>query len=544
MIRAMKDATGRPDRARRDAGARPDRAPRDAGVRPDLPLEPDRETLERWFDATRDELVRFVEQIPTAPSWDHEGVRAVVESFQEGVPEEGRPYEAVLERLRPAFAKALGTTGTGYFAYIPGGGIPTAGLASVVANFTNRFINVSFAAPALVQIETTTLAWLARMMGMPEGAGGIFTSGGSLSNLAAICAARAARLGGENEGGVLYFSEQTHASVAKAARVAGFPERALRVLPVDARFRLVPDALAQAVAEDRRASLRPFFVVTNAGTTNTGAVDPTPAILEIAREHGLWTHVDGAYGGFFRAVPGEGEHLLPGLERCDSITLDPHKGLFLPYGTGCLLVREPQTLIAAHGSKAHYLADTMGIEDVANYTDWSPELSRDFRGLRVWLPFMVHGVAAFRAQLAEKLALTRRAHERLAQARLGDEPLFDVVDEPQLSIVAFRARPPAGHRLDASAFGAEVLRRVNARKRVFLSSTTIDGRYVLRLCILSFRSHAEHVDDAVTSLIEEARDLAGARGAGARSAAGGANRGAGAAADRGAGAADTQLRNS
>jgi aromatic-L-amino-acid decarboxylase len=493
----MCPATPGPDPERASASAAPPASP-------GLPLEPDAATLARWFDLTRDELVRFVEEIPTAPSWDHEGVKELAEAFRRTpIPESGGRFEDVLERLRPAFAKALGTTGPGYLAYIPGGGIPTAGLASVLANVTNRFVNVAFGAPALATLEEATLRWLAVLMGYPETAGGIFTSGGSLSNLAAICAARAARLGGENEGGTLYYSEQTHASVAKAARVAGFTGRALRPIAVDARLRLVPESLERALAEDEAAGRRPFLVVTNAGTTNTGAVDPTPAVVEIARRHGLWVHADAAYGGFFRIVPDEGPRLLPGLEDCDSITLDPHKGLFLPYGTGCLLVRDVEALRRAHGSQASYLQDTMGMDGVMNFTDYSPELSRDFRGLRVWLPFMVHGVGAFRAQLAEKLALSRRAYERLRE-----EALFEMLDEPQLSIVAFRARPPAGHALDADAFGAEVLKRVNARKRVFLSSTAIEGRYVLRICVVSFRTHEAHVDDAVDSLIEEARAIA------------------------------------
>ena len=466
------------------------------------PLEPDTATLHEWLALATNYVERQVAGLEQAPSWASDAAPAAVAKIRTlPVPETGRPLADVIAALDPAVQASFTTTGPGYLAYIPGGGIPTAAIADLIACVTNRFVNVDVAAPALAEIERTTLRWLAQLLGMPEGSGGIFTSGGSLSNLAAIVAARAQLLGEEFADGTIYFSEETHACVAKAARIAGFPGRALRVVPVDARKRLVPDALARMIREDRAAGRKPFLVVANAGTTNTGAVDPLPAILGLAREHGLWAHADGAYGGVFRLADG-GDALLPRLGEYDSMTIDPHKGLFLPYGTGVLLVRDPEGLKRAHASTASYLQDVTHGE-MLGFTDYSPELSRDFRGLRVWLPFMVHGVKAFRDQLTEKLALTRWAHERLA-----GEPLFDVFDPPQLSVLAFSARPPAGHALDANAFGAEVLRRVNARRRVYLSSTTIDGRYLLRICVLSFRTHADRVRDAVEALVEEARGLA------------------------------------
>jgi aromatic-L-amino-acid decarboxylase len=285
--------------------------------------------------------------------------------------------------------------------------------------------------------------------------------------------------------------------VTKAARLAGFPGASLRALPTDARRRLVPAALEEAIHQDRAGGRRPFLVVANVGTTNTGAIDPLPEIVTIAREHGLWVHADAAYGGFFRLAPG-GPALLRGIGDCDSITLDPHKGLFLPYGLGALLVRDGGALARAHRDTASYVQD-VAEEGSLGFADLSPELSRDFRGLRLWLPLMLHGIAAFREQLAEKLSLARWAHRELAA-----DPRFEMLDEPQLSVVAFRLRAPAE---DADSLGPELLRRVNARRRVFLSSTRMDGRYVLRLCVLSFRTHEDRVRDAVDALREEARAL-------------------------------------
>ncbi len=464
-----------------------------------LPLEPAPEELEAQTRAVADFVLAHVRSLAEQPSFDLDGVDELRASFREPLPEAGQSLAFILQRLAPAIAKSYNTAGPGYLAYIPGGGVYASALADFIATATNRYVGVSGAAPALAQIEETTVGWLCALMGLPAGARGILTSGGSLSNFSAIVTARHERLGEAFQDGSIYFSGETHHCVTKAARLAGFPGASLRALPTDARRRLVPAALEKAIRQDLAGGRRPFLVVANVGTTNTGAIDPLPEILTIAREHGLWVHADAAYGGFFRLAPG-GPALLRGIEECDSITLDPHKGLFLPYGLGALLVRDGGALARAHRDTASYVQDVAD-EGSLGFADLSPELSRDFRGLRVWLPLMLHGVAAFREQLAEKLSLARWAHRELAA-----DPLFDMLDEPQLSVVAFRLRAPAE---DADRLGSELLRRVNARRRVFLSSTRMDGRYVLRLCVLSFRTHEDRVRDAVEALREEARALLG-----------------------------------
>lgn len=464
------------------------------------PLEPAPDVLRALTDECAAFVLDQVGSLADQPSANADDAREVVAAFREACPEDGRALSAILERLAPAVAKSYNTAGPGYLAYIPGGGIYASALADFIACAVNRYVGVARAAPALVQIEATAIGWLAAMMGYPADARGILTSGGSLSNFSAIVTAREARLPEDFRAGVIYVSEETHYCVLKAARLAGFPRSSVRVLPVDDRFRLVPAALEAAVREDQARGLAPLLVVASVGTTNTGAVDPVPEIVGVARRHGLWVHADAAYGGFFRLVRG-GDDLLPGLADCDSITLDPHKGLFLPYGLGCLLVREGRRLGEAHQETASYLQDLEGAEE-ANFADLSPELSRDFRGLRLWLPLQLHGLAAFREQLEEKLALAR-----WAAAELRADPLFEVLDDPQLSVVAFRLR---GDGPELEARGQELLRRVNARRRVFLSSTRLRGRYVLRICVLSFRTHEDRVRDAVTALREEARALVGA----------------------------------
>src|SRR2546426_3582413 len=323
---------------------------------PAWPLEPEAADLRRLIDACADYVVEHIDSLPRQPSFDVEGAGLVAASFDEPVPEEGRPIETILDRLRPAVAKSFTTAGPGYLAFIPGGGIPSAAVADLVACAVNRFVGVAAAAAALARIEAQAISWLAGLMGYPPGAGGILTSGGSLSNLIALVTARVARLPENFLEGTLYASEETHLSLFKAARIAGFSDRNVRRIEVDGRFRLRPDRLEAAVVSDRAQGRRPFFVVANVGTTNTGAIDPLPEILDIARRHELWVHADAAYGGFFRLIP-EGAARMPGVERCDSITLDPHKGLFLPYGTGCLLVRDPETLRRAPPGGGAHLQD-------------------------------------------------------------------------------------------------------------------------------------------------------------------------------------------
>jgi aromatic-L-amino-acid/L-tryptophan decarboxylase len=460
----------------------------------DHPLEPSASALLEMTELAVKHVREYVLSLAEQPSFDLDGVEEALIPFLEPAPEAGRRLDELLPRVFAAAKKGFNTAGPGYLAFIPGGGLYAAAVADYVSLALNRYVGVNVAAPLLAQIERTSIGWLGGMMGYPASARGLLTSGGSMSNLVALVAARTAKLGEDILRGTVYASRETHLSVTKAARFAGIPARNVRSLPVDARLRLDVGALERAIDEDRARGLRPFFVVANVGTTNTGAIDPVEPILDVARRSGLWVHADAAYGGFFRLVPGY-DAPMRGIDRCDSITLDPHKGLFLPYGTGCLLVRDVGALRDAHAGEADYLREVAAEGDEPNFADTSPELSREFRGLRLWLPLALYGVGAFRAELAEKLALARAAYEALR-----DDGRFEIVDEPQLSVVAFRLRA-------SDEVNRELLRRVNARRRVFLSSTTLSGKLVLRICVLSFRTHEERVQHAVRALREEATGL-------------------------------------
>jgi aromatic-L-amino-acid decarboxylase len=262
---------------------------------------------------------------------------------------------------------------------------------------------------------------------------------------------------------------------------------------------MLPEALSTAIGDDRKRGLFPFMVIASAGTTNTGAVDPLPVLAEFCASEKLWFHVDGAYGGAF-VLCEQGRRRLTGIERADSITFDPHKGLFLPYGTGCLMVRDGQKLRRAHQVGAEYLQD---LEDGTSAVSWSPaelgsELSRDFRGLRLWLPLMLHGAGAFRDALTEKLSLAERFVDGLDALVAAGAPL-EIVARPQLSLLAFRLTRRKGETLaEHNQRNLAFLAAINGRKRAHLSSTllpTSEGlAFTLRVCVLSFRTHERHID--------------------------------------------------
>jgi aromatic-L-amino-acid/L-tryptophan decarboxylase len=374
-------------------------------------------------------------------------------------------------------------------------------VADLITNAVNRYISVWSLAPGLVQLEWNVVRWFCGLVGFPAAAGGILTSGGSLANLVAVVTARRERLPEDFLAGMIYTSSQTHHSVQKAAMLAGFPLRNVRQIATDAHWRLDPGALAAQVAQDRAAGLLPFLVVASAGTTNTGAIDDLGALADIAVREELWLHVDAAYGGFF-VLTAAGQALLRDLSRADSITLDPHKGLFLPYGTGALLVRDRASLRRAHSVQADYMPAMQEDADHIDFCESSPELSRGMRGLRIWLPLKLHGAGVFRECLEEKLALAR-----WAAAELAASPGLEVVTQPQLSIVTFRLARPDLALAEQNVLNQRLLGRINARQRIYLTPTMLGEMLVIRMCILSFRTHRDRVEQGLADIRDAVREI-------------------------------------
>lgn len=462
----------------------------------DTSLELSVPEMRALLEAVSDRVVAHVASLAQQPAADVEGAAELARELSEPeAPETGAPAGELLDLLFDrAIPKSFNTAGPGYLAYIPGGGVFAAAVADLISDATNRYIGVWQAAPALVQLETNVVRWLCGIVGLPAASGGYLATGGSLASFTAVVAARREKLPADFLKGTLYVSDQTHHAVTKAASLAGFPAENVRSIPSDERFRVRLDLLAGQIEADRAAGFTPFFVCGNAGTTNTGAVDDLGAIALLCARERLWFHVDGAYGGFFLLTK-RGRAVLAGIEKADSVVLDPHKGLFLPYGTGALLVRDVAVLRRAHAAGADYLPHMQEDPGFVDTCEISPELSRGFRGLRVWLPIKLHGLCAFRTSLDEKLDLALHATRELKSMR-G----IEIVAEPQLSIVAFRLVKPG---LDAEALShlnRDLIARVNARQRVHISGTVLGGSFVLRICVLSFRTHRERLDEGLEDI--------------------------------------------
>jgi aromatic-L-amino-acid decarboxylase len=452
------------------------------------PLEPDAAEMHRLVDQAMQRIVAHIESLPTQPAANIEGATEAARALIEPLPQSGQPYETLLDFLfEEAIPRSFTASGPGYLAYVPGGGIFHAAVADLIADAVNRYVGVCAAAPLLAQLEANVVRWFCEIVGLPKGSGGVLTSGGSLANFTAIVTARKALLPDDFLRGTLYCSAQTHHSFQKAANLAGFPHANVRDVPVDAKFRIRIDALEAAISRDRDAGMTPFLVAGSAGTTATGAVDDLPELARVARESNLWFHVDGAYGAFFNLTE-RGRTALRGIELADSVILDPHKTLFLPFGTGALVVRDARTLQRAHSLHADYLPAMQQEEELVDFCEISPELSRDFRGLRVWLPLKLFGIEPFREQLDEKLDLIAYATDELRKVE-G----IEIVAEPQLTICAFRLQGD-------NAANQRLLERINARKRVMLTHTMIDGQFVIRICIVAHRTHRDRVEMAIADI--------------------------------------------
>ena len=462
------------------------------------PLEPDADARRALGGQALDHALGYWDQVETASSnrpWSEVFSQRLDPEFSE----DGREPARVLDYVGACVeAPGFATTSPRFMAYIPGGGVPYAALGDLIAAASNKYSGFASASPGAVRIENACVAWLASVIGFPHDAAGTLTSGGSVANLTAVVAAREAR--DPDGGGAIYVTRFAHYCVDKALHIAGRGRSPKRVIATDADYRMSVEALEQALEEDRRNGIRPWIVIASAGTVDTGAIDPLPEIAELCRRYGAWLHVDGAYGGLF-ALCDEGKALLKGIEQADSVALDPHKTLFLPYGTGAVVVRDGRLLQEAFSASGEYIRPLGESEVGPSPADLSPELTRHFRALRLWLPLQMAGVAAFRAAQSEKLALARYFH-----ARLSEIDGFDPGPEPQLSVVAFRYLPKSG---DADEFNERLMRHIQQEGRVMMSGTRIDRTYRLRCAILCFRTHVEHVDDAVDAVVRGVEALRG-----------------------------------
>ena len=415
--------------------------------------------------------------------------------FDVDPPEQGRdPNELLAQLEREVLPNNLHVDHPRFFAFVPGPNNFVSTMADALAAGFNVFNGTWLGGSAAAAVELGVVRWLARVCGLPKSAGGLFVSGGSMANLTALVAARHALLNDHTENAVIYFSDQTHSSVERALRVIGFLPEQLRKLPSDENFRLSIQTLRDAIGVDRAKGLRPFCVIANAGTTNTGAVDPLNELADLAVKEKLWLHVDGAFGAA-AILCDRGRKLLSGLDRADSISLDPHKWLFQSFECGCVLVRDVSLLRSAFQIKADYLRDVHRLTVEFNPADHGVQLTRSFRALKVWLSLQTFGVAAFRDAMTRGFELAEIA-ERELRARKG----WEILSAAQMATVCFRFG-------ESSEVQTQLVDLMMKEQFALLTSTELRGNAALRLCTINPRTTEADIVETIERLDQLARAL-------------------------------------
>jgi glutamate/tyrosine decarboxylase-like PLP-dependent enzyme len=420
---------------------------------------------------------------------------AMAARLAEPPPPDGAPFHDILQRFETQIAPyAFRVDHPRFLAFVPGAPSFASLLGDWLTSAANFFGGVWLEAAGPAQVELTVLDWFKAWLGYPADAHGAFTSGGSEANLTALVVARDQVPHAERSRLVLYVGEQRHWSIDRAAMVMGLAPEQVRPLPAGSDLTLRVDALAAAVARDRRAGLRPWAVVATAGATNTGAVDPLDQLADFASRENLWLHIDAAYG-WAAILTNEGRVALRGIERADSITLDPHKWFAQTFESGCLLVRDGQRLDATFTMRPDYLQDAEPHAGEVNFSDRGIALTRRFRALKVWVSVQMLGEQWFRGLIERCCRLARFAEEALIAAGK-----FEILHPPRLSIVCFRLRPPGTSEEELDAVNEQVARRLRESGRAFLSSTKIHGRYALRMCFVNWRTTSGDVLEVIESL--------------------------------------------
>ena len=465
------------------------------------PLAVDPDTMRRTGYAMVDFLVAHL-TAPDPRALVRASPGAMAERIPAAPPDGPEDFDTILRRLRddvlPFMARSEHPR---YFAFIPSNGTWPSALGDFLAAATNVYCGDWMDSAGASQVELIVLRWFADWLGLPESTAGVLVSGGSAANMTALAAAREHTVGAMTDDIVAYVSDQAHSSLARAGRILGFRPDQLRVIPVDEGYAMRADALVAAIQADVALGRRPIFVSAAAGATNSGCIDPLPSIADICAEHEMWMHVDAAYGGF-AALTERGRSALTGIERADSVTLDPHKWLYQPFECGAVLARDGVGLRRAFEMTPDYLKDAMVAEGEVNFADLGLQLSRMARAFKIWTSIRYFGLDAFRATIDRALDLAVEA-----QRYIEDSDHLELLLPAHLSIVCFRRRFPGVDdeaRLDA--MNAVLVHALDESGYGLVSSTRLQGRYAIRLCVLNHTSGPGDVVGVLSWL--ETRDVA------------------------------------
>jgi aromatic-L-amino-acid/L-tryptophan decarboxylase len=461
------------------------------------PLALSPEQMREMGYAVVDMLVARIEALRDGPVLQTDTLDAMRERLSAPAPAGPHEFADLLARLDQDVLPYVGHFDhPRFFGYIPGAGTWPAALGDLIAAATNIDAGSWREAVGPSALELTVLDWFRDWIDYPESAAGVLLSGGSAANLTAIACAREALIGPMSPRIVMYTGDQTHSSVARAARHLGFRPDQLRVLPTDGDFRLHPTDVAAAIDADLAADRLPFLVSANAGTTNTGAVDPIGDLADVCHDRGVWLHVDGAYGAF-AVLTERGRAAMPDLGRADSVTLDPHKWLAMPFEVGCLMVREGALLERAFELHPEYLKEG-GDHAGVNFADRGLQLTRATRAIKVWLAIQTFGLDAFRETIDRAIDQTLAA-----QARIEADPRLELITPASLGVVTFRRRGSVDEpALMTDRRNEAIVRSLAAGGEVLVTATTIQGRYAIRLCVLNHTTTFEDVAFAIDRVAE------------------------------------------
>lgn len=448
-----------------------------------------------------DRLVEHLSTLSTQPVGAKGDPSILIPALSQPAPEEGTDFETVLAQLeQQVFRHTMHVNHPRFLAYVPGPSNFVGAMADALASGYNVFAGTWISGSGPAAVELAVVNWLREACGFPSDAGGLFVSGGTMANLTALAVARHVALEDRLDGATVYFSDQAHSSLEKALFLIGISPANFRRLPSDDDFRLPLGELARSIEQDRAGGLRPFCVIANAGTTNTGAIDPLTELTSLCRAEGLWLHVDGAYGAA-AVISRRGRELLRGIELADSLSLDPHKWLFQPFEIGCVLVRDLAQLPDTFRILPEYLKDTHQYSEEFNFTDYGLQLTRSFRALKLWMSIKVFGMASFRAAIERGFVLAE-----FTEARLRAMASWEIVTPATMAVVCFR------YSMGSDAFHLKLVQALLDDGLALITSTVLRGRTVLRTCTINPRTTEADIRTTLERLDFLAQTLAASQG--------------------------------
>ena len=390
------------------------------------------------------------------------------------------------------------------YSFVPGPSNYVSVMADTLATGFNIFSGGWAASPAAAELEIVTMQWLLKLFKFPvKKGGGIFTSGGSMANLTALVTARRQCCGDDFSKAVIYMSDQAHSSNIKAIRVLGFKKEQVRIIPTDIEFKIAINKLKNAIAKDRLEGFQPFCILASAGTTNTGSIDPLNEIAKICKTEKLWFHIDGAYGGA-AVLSKKGSQLLKGIEKADSLTIDPHKWLFQPYEMGCLLVKNHKWLSQTFTEKPEYLRDIEGNTSEINFYDHGIQLTRRFRALKFYMSMKTFGLDAFKKAVSYSIDLTEEVENHLRKSIN-----WEVISPATLAVINFRYNPigKSYSEKELDAINQEISKRIVASRDALLVTTILQNQVVLRMCLINPRTTIKDVKETLNTCISITQNM-------------------------------------